>query len=127
MNRITYPSGSPWEDVVGYSRVVRTGNIIEVSGTTATDGDTVIGKDDYYLQTKYILQKIEKYLILAGSSMEDVSRSRIYVKDISKWKEVAKAHQEFFGKIKPAATMVEISNLISPDLLVEIEVTAVTA
>jgi enamine deaminase RidA (YjgF/YER057c/UK114 family) len=126
MNRIIYSSGGPWEDVFGYSRVVRTGNIIEVSGTTATDGETVIGKGDYYLQTKYILQKIEKHLISAGSSMTEVSRTRIYVKNISKWKEVARAHQEFFGKIKPAATMVEITNLISPDMLVEIEVTAVT-
>ena|SRR5688572_33313799 len=125
MDRINYASGSPWEDIVGYSRVVKTGNTIEVAGTTATENGAVIGSDDYYQQTRFILQKIEKYLRSAGAEMKHVTRTRIYVCDISKWEDVAKAHAEFFKSIKPAATMVEVSRLIDPDLLVEIEVSAV--
>lgn len=127
MKRTNYPSGSPWEDIVGYSRVVKTGNIIEVAGTTSTDQGAVIGLHDYYQQTKFILTKIETYLIQAGATMENVTRTRIFVCDISKWEEVAKAHAEFFHEIKPVATMVEVSRLIAPELLVEIEVTAVLA
>lgn len=118
-------SGSPWENVVGYSRAVRVGNIIEVAGTTAMDGDILIGKGDVYAQTVFIFKKIEKALIEAGASLKDVVRTRMFIVDISRWEEAGKAHGEIFKNIKPAATMVEISKLINEDLLIEIEVTAV--
>lgn len=124
-NRINISSGSPWEDIVGYSRAVRIGNIIEVAGTTAVDGDVLIGGDSMYEQTKFILQKIEKALIAAGATMNDVVRTRVYVTDISRWEEVGKAHGEVFQSIKPASAMVEVSALISQQLLVEIEATAI--
>lgn len=120
-------SGSPWEDIVGYSRAVRVGNIIEVAGTTAMDGDILIGKGDMYTQTVFILKKIEKALTELGASMEDVVRTRMFVTDISQWEQAGKAHGEFFSKIKPATTMVEVSRLIDDDLLIEIEVTAIIA
>lgn len=118
-------SGSPWENVVGYSRAVRVGNIIEVAGTTAMDGDILIGKGDVYAQTVFIFKKIENALIEAGASLKDVVRTRMFIVDISRWEEAGKAHGEIFKNIKPAATMVEISKLINEDLLIEIEVTAV--
>ena len=118
-------SGSPWEDVVGYSRAVRVGNIIEVAGTTAMDGETLIGKGDVYLQTKFIFTKIEKALQQLGASLKDVVRTRMFVTNIADWEMVGKAHGEFFTAIKPVATMVEVRRLIDGDLLVEIEVTAV--
>jgi len=118
-------SGTEWENIVGYSRAVRVGNVIEVSGTVASDGSNVVAKDDEYLQTKFILKKIESALKEADASLNDVVRTRIYVKDISKWSEVAKAHCEVFGNIKPATSMVEVSSLISPEYLVEIEATAI--
>ena len=118
-------SGSSWEDVVGYSRAVRVGNIIEVAGTTAMDGETLIGKGDVYLQTKFIFTKIEKALQQLGASLKDVVRTRMFVTNIADWEMVGKAHGEFFTAIKPVATMVEVSRLIDGDLLVEIEVTAV--
>lgn len=117
-------SGSPWEDVVGYSRAVRVGNIVEVAGTTAMDGDKLVGLGSVYLQTKYIFQKIEKALAEAGASLNDVVRTRMFVTDISKWEEAGKAHGEVFASIKPASTMVEVSALIDERLLIEIEVTA---
>ena len=122
--RVNISSGAVWEDMVGYSRAVRIGNIIEVSGTTSVDGDMLIGKDDLYAQTKFILLKVEKALQEAGAQMTDVVRTRMYVTDISKWEEAGKAHAEFFRDIKPATTMVEVSRLIHPDLLIEIEVSA---
>ena len=118
-------SGTPWENIVGYSRAVRVGNIIEVAGTTAMDGDTLIGKGDVYAQTVFIFKKIEKALIEAGASLNDVVRTRMFIVDISRWEEAGKAHGEFFKNIKPVSTMVEISKLINEDLLIEIEVTAV--
>ena len=125
-NRKNISSGTKWETIVGYSRAVRVGNIVEVSGTTAVDGDTLVGKDDVYEQTKFIFQKIEKALKEAGAEMNDVTRTRMYVTDIDlQWEQVAKAHAEFFSEIKPVTTMVEVNKLINPDLLVEIEVTAV--
>ena len=118
-------SGAVWEDIVGYSRAVRVGNIIEVAGTTAADGDKIIGENDAYLQTKFIFQKIESTLKKAGAEMKDIVRTRMYVTDISKWEEIGKAHREFFREIKPVATMVEVKALINPLLLVEIEATAI--
>jgi enamine deaminase RidA (YjgF/YER057c/UK114 family) len=120
-----FSSGTEWENLVGYSRAVRVGNVIEVSGTAASDGNDVVGKNDVYLQTKFILKKIESVLKEAEASLNNVVRTRIYVKDISKWNEVAKAHHEIFGDIKPASTMVEVSSLILPEYLVEIEATAI--
>ncbi len=118
-------SSAKWENIVGYSRAVRVGNVIEVSGTVASDGNNVVGENDVYLQTKFILKKIESGLKEAEASLNDVVRTRIYVRDISKWREVAKAHQEVFGNIKPATSMVEVTSLISPEYLVEIEATAI--
>jgi enamine deaminase RidA (YjgF/YER057c/UK114 family) len=123
--RINISSGAKWEELVGYSRAVRIGNIIEVSGTTAIDGEMIIGKGDLYTQAKYIFQKIEKTLIQAGASMSDVVRTRMYLTNISQWEEAGKAHAEYFSGIKPAASMIEVSRLIDPDLLIEIEVTAI--
>jgi len=123
--RINISSGTVWEDKVGYCRAVRIGNIIEVSGTTSVDGEILIGKDDLYAQTKFILQKVEKSLLEAGAEMTDVVRTRMYVTDISNWEDAGKAHAEFFRTIKPATTMIEVSSLIHPDLLIEIEVSAV--
>jgi len=125
-HRTNYSSGSKWEDIVGYSRAVKVGNIIEVSGTVASgeDGKTV-GVDNAYEQTKFIYQKIEKVLREAGSSMKDVVRVRMFVTDISRWQEYGKAHSEFFKQIKPCNTMVQVSGLIQPDYLIEIEVTAI--
>lgn len=118
-------SGSPWEDVVGYSRAVRVGNIVEVAGTTAVDGDALVGEGDVYRQTQFILQKIGKALEQAGSSLEHVVRTRMYITDISLWQEAGKAHGEVFSSIKPASAMVEVSALIDQRLLIEIEATAI--
>jgi enamine deaminase RidA (YjgF/YER057c/UK114 family) len=118
-------SGSPWEDIVGYSRAVRLGNIIEVAGTTAMDGDILIGKGDMYAQTVFIFKKIEKALLEAGATFADVVRTRMFITDISKWEEAGRAHGEFFKNIKPVSTMVEVAKLINEDLLIEIEVTAI--
>ena len=118
-------SGSPWEDLVGYSRAVRVDNMIEVAGTTAMDGDVLVGRGDLYAQTVFIFQKIEKTLQEAGAGMQDVVRTRMFITDISKWEEAGKAHAEFFKNIRPVATMVEVSKLINNDLLIEIEVSAI--
>ena len=123
--RLNISSASPWEDKVGYSRAVRIGNIIEIAGTTATDGDKIAGKGNMYEQAKFIFGKIEKVLVQAGASMKDVVRTRMFVTDLSKWEDAGKAHAEFFKDIKPAATLVEVSGLVHPDLLIEIEVTAI--
>lgn len=125
MKRQNIPSGAVWEDQVGYSRAVRVGNVVEVSGTTATDGDSVIGIGNPYEQTIYALRKIEQALAQAGAALADVVRTRIYLTDISQWQEVGRAHGEFFRNIKPASTMVQVSALIHPDHLVEIEATAI--
>ncbi|MGE0634880.1 MAG: RidA family protein [Bacteroidia bacterium] len=125
MNRKNISSGAKWEDIVGYSRAVRIGNIVEVAGTTASEGDKIIAPGNAYEQTVYIIQKIERALNEAGVGLNDVVRTRMFVTDISKWEEVGKAHGEFFREIKPAATMVEVKALIHPDLVVEIEATAI--
>lgn len=118
-------SGSPWEEIVGYSRAVRVGNIIEVAGTTAMDGEKLIGKGDMYAQAFFIFKKIEMVLLEANATLNDVVRTRMYVTDISRWEEAAKAHSDFFKTTKPVATMVEVSRLINNDLLIEIEATAI--
>ena len=118
-------SGAPWEAVVGYSRAVRVGNLVEVAGTTAQDGATITGTDEY-TQTRRILEKIEEALAAAGATFADVVRTRIFVTDISQWEAVGRAHGEVFGQIRPV-TMVEVRALIDPRLLVEIEATAIVA
>ncbi|MFC6996853.1 RidA family protein [Rufibacter roseus] len=123
-NRQLFSSGAPWEGTVGYSRAVKVGPIIEVAGTTAVENGQVVGAGDAYAQTKCILQKIEKVLQEAGASLEHVTRTRMFVTDISQWEEIGRAHGEFFGQIRPATTMVEVKALIDPALLVEIEVSA---
>ncbi|MBK6913890.1 MAG: RidA family protein [Ignavibacteriales bacterium] len=124
-NRKNISSGAVWENLLGYSRAVRINNVIEVSGTTSSDGENIIGIGNVYEQTKYIISKIESSLLQVGASLNDVVRIRMFVTDISKWDEIGKAHNEFFKNIKPAATMVEVKSLIHPDLLIEIEATAI--
>ncbi len=124
-NRTNYSSGSPWEDIVGYSRAVRVGNIIEVTGTVADHEGQLLGGDDPYLQTKYALDKIKATLESAGATPEDVVRTRMFVTNIGHWEAIGKAHQEVFGNIKPCTTMVEVSRLIDEKYLVEIEATAI--
>jgi enamine deaminase RidA (YjgF/YER057c/UK114 family) len=124
--KIKISSGAKWEDIVGYSRIVRTGSRVIVNGTTAiNDKGELVGRSDVYAQTKFILQKIIGYLEQAGAKPEDVIRNRIYITDISRWEEAGMAHAELFGKIKPCCTMIEIKGLIDPDMLVEIETEAV--
>jgi enamine deaminase RidA (YjgF/YER057c/UK114 family) len=126
MKRTNYSSGVKWEEIVGYSRAVRVGNIIEVTGTVAADDNTeLVGGNSAYEQAKFIIQKIEKVLKNAGASLDDVVRTRMFVTDISRWEEYGKAHGEFFSKIKPCTSMIEVKGLISPEYLVEIEATAI--
>jgi enamine deaminase RidA (YjgF/YER057c/UK114 family) len=125
MKRKNFSSGAKWEDIVGYSRAVRVGNIIEVAGTTAVENEKVIEPNDAYLQTKIIIQKIEKILVEAGTSLKDVVRTRMFVTDISRWEEYGKAHGEYFRNIKPASTMVEVKSLIDPEMLIEVEAIAI--
>ena len=124
--RLNISSGVKWEDIVGYSRAVKIGNVIEVAGTTALDEEgNLVGPNDPYEQTRFIIAKIEKVLISAGSTLADIVRTRIFTTDISRWEEIGKAHGEFFREIKPASTMVEVSSLINPGMLVEIEATVI--
>ena len=126
MQRINYSSGAKWEDLVGYSRAVKIGNVIEVTGTVAVDeNNNLVGGNNAYEQAKYIIQKIERVLQKAGANLNDVVRTRMFVTDISRWEEYGKAHGEFFNNIKPCTTMVEVSKLISPEYLIEIEATAI--
>ena len=123
--RVNISSGSPWEDIVGYSRAVRIGNIVEVTGTVADNQGKLVGGNDSYLQTQFILKKIKGVLEQSGAKMEDVVRTRIFVTDITQWQAIGKAHHEAFGHIKPCTTMVQISRFIDDQYLVEIEATAI--
>jgi len=124
--RINISSGVKWEGIVGYSRAVRIGNIVEVTGTVAADENgNLQGGSDAYLQASYIFKKIEKILGRAGAQMSDVTRTRMFVTDISRWEEYGKAHFEAFGTVKPATSMIEVKGLIGSEYLIEIEATAV--
>ena len=125
-NRQNFSSGAHWEAIVGYSRAVRIGNIIEVTGTVAVnEKNEVVGVGDAYAQTAFILKKIEKVLHQAGATMNDVVRTRMFVTDISRWEEYGKAHGEVFKEIRPCTSMIEVKGLIGPEYLIEVEATAI--
>ena len=126
MEKQRYYSNTEWEKTFGYCRAIRAGNVIEVSGTTAVDErGEVVGEEDYYEQARYALQKIAAAIANLGGSQKDIVRTRIFIRDMSRWEEVARAHSEFFGGHVPVATLVSVVSLIDDKLLVEIEATAI--
>ncbi|MEJ2193703.1 MAG: RidA family protein [Ignavibacteriaceae bacterium] len=124
-SRINYSSGALWEDIVGYSRAVKVGDLVEISGTTSVEGEKVIGIGDPFEQTKVIIEKFSSILEEAGGTLHNIVRVRIYVVKIEHWESISKAFFQYFKNIKPAATLVEVNSLILPELLVEMEATAI--